>query len=64
MRWVGALALGIALFPTIAGAATPESCPAPADLHDGWQTAAPAAEGLNLKLICAIGPRLQTATRS
>jgi hypothetical protein len=62
MRWIGALALGIALFPAIAGAATPESCPAPPDLHDGWQTVAPAQEGLDPKLICAIGPALEKMT--
>lgn len=59
MRWTGVLALGIAVFPAIAGAATPESCPAPADLHDGWTVAAPAQEGLDPKLICAIGPTLE-----
>lgn len=62
MRWIGALAVGIPLFPTIAGAATPQSCPAPVDLHDGWQTAAPAKEGLDPKLICAIGPTLEKMT--
>jgi CubicO group peptidase (beta-lactamase class C family) len=64
MRWIGVLALGIALFPAIAAAATPETCLAPADLHDGWQTAAPAKEGLDPKLICAIGLKLAILTEA
>ncbi|MGH7116341.1 MAG: serine hydrolase domain-containing protein [Stellaceae bacterium] len=54
-----ALALGLALLPAIAQAATPGNCGAPADLHDGWTVASPAQEGLDPKLICAIGPRLE-----
>jgi len=49
------IALGLALLPSVAAA----DCGRPADLHDGWQTAAPPQEGLDPKLICAIGPRLE-----
>jgi hypothetical protein len=62
MWWIGTLALGIALFLAIAGAATPESCPAPAGLHDGRQTPAPVTEGLDP--ICAIGAHLERVTEA
>jgi CubicO group peptidase (beta-lactamase class C family) len=52
-------ALGLVLLPGIATAATPETCGAPADMHDGWKTATPAAEGLDPKVLCAIGPTLE-----
>jgi CubicO group peptidase (beta-lactamase class C family) len=64
MRWIVVPALAIVLLPAIARAATPESCPAPADLQDGWKTAAPAAEGLDPKVICAIGPTLENITEA
>jgi CubicO group peptidase (beta-lactamase class C family) len=51
-------ALGLLLLPTAAAA----DCGRPADLHDGWRIAAPAAEGLDAKLICAIGRRLEKMT--
>ena len=64
-RWrVLALALAFALVPAIAGVKGPAYCGRPADLHDGWKTAAPAQEGLDPKLICAIGPRLETLKRA
>jgi CubicO group peptidase (beta-lactamase class C family) len=53
------VALALILLPAVAVAA---SCGAPADLHDGWKTASPATEGLDAKLICAIGPRLEKMT--
>jgi CubicO group peptidase (beta-lactamase class C family) len=56
MRWLGALALGVALLPIAAGAAPPANCDAPTATADGWTVAAPAQEGLDPKLICAIGP--------
>lgn len=63
MRRIGLLALAFVLLPTFAGAApAPESCPAPANLHDGWETAAPAKEDLDPALICAIGPTLEKMT--
>jgi CubicO group peptidase (beta-lactamase class C family) len=52
-------ALGLVLLPAITVAAASANCGSPADLHDGWTVAAPAAEGLDPKLICAIGPTLE-----
>ncbi|HJU16840.1 MAG TPA: serine hydrolase domain-containing protein [Stellaceae bacterium] len=52
------------LLPAIALAAPPAMCGAPADMHDGWTVAAPAQEGLDPKLICAIGPRLEKLTEA
>lgn len=40
----------------------PANCGSPADLHDGWTVAAPAQQGLDPKLTCAIGPRLEKMT--
>lgn len=57
MRSIAAVVLTIMLLSPIAEAA---KCGAPADLHDGWKVAAPAQEGLDPGLICAIGPRLET----
>lgn len=54
-----AFALGLALLPAIALAAAPAPCGAPAEMRDGWKSAAPAQEGLDPKLICAIGPALE-----
>ncbi len=54
--------LALCLAPAIAVAKAPADCGAPADLHDGWKVAAPAQEGLDPKLICAIGPRLEKMT--
>jgi CubicO group peptidase (beta-lactamase class C family) len=54
-----ALALGLALLPAPAMAAATATCGAPSDMHDGWKTAVPAAEGLDPKLLCAIGPTLE-----
>ncbi|MGH7038816.1 MAG: hypothetical protein ACREE1_11850 [Stellaceae bacterium] len=51
--------LGLMLLPAIAAAGTAAQCGAPAEMHDGWKTAAPAAEGLDPRLICAIGPTLE-----
>ena len=34
-------------------------CGAPADLGDGWRVAAPADQGLDPALLCAIGPRFE-----
>jgi CubicO group peptidase (beta-lactamase class C family) len=55
VRW----RLGLRYFRRLLEPRHPESCPAPADLHDGWKVAAPAQEGLDPELICAIGPRLE-----
>jgi CubicO group peptidase (beta-lactamase class C family) len=57
-----ALALGLMLLPALALAAAPAQCGAPADMHDGWTVAAPAQEGLDPKVICATGPRLEKMT--
>jgi CubicO group peptidase (beta-lactamase class C family) len=56
MRSVAAVVLTAMLLSPIAEAA---ECGAPADLHDGWEVAAPAQEGLDPGPICAIGPRLE-----
>ena len=61
MRRIGAFALALVLFPALATAAAAQ-CGVPAVLHDGWTVAAPAAEGLDPKLICAIGPTLEKMT--
>ncbi|HJU16842.1 MAG TPA: serine hydrolase [Stellaceae bacterium] len=52
------LMLCLIFAPAIAAA----NCGAPADLHDGWKAAAPAQEGLDPRLICAIGPHLEKLT--
>lgn len=64
MRPIAALAFVLALLPGIAAADAPTKCDAPADLHDGWKVAAPAQEGLDPALVCAIGPRLEQMTEA
>ncbi len=59
MRVIAALIPCIALWPVLAAAATPEACGAPTALSDGWPVASAAQQGLDPKLICAIGPRLR-----
>jgi CubicO group peptidase (beta-lactamase class C family) len=52
------LGIAVAAMLTLsAGAADADECGKPADLHDGWEVAAPEAQGLDPALICAIGPR-------
>ncbi|HEU0155242.1 MAG TPA: serine hydrolase [Stellaceae bacterium] len=58
MRRIAALAFAMALLPVVAAAEAPTKCAAPANLNDGWKVAAPAQEGLDPMLICAIGPHL------
>jgi CubicO group peptidase (beta-lactamase class C family) len=59
MRLVAALAVWLMLAPPVlAGAAIPRNCGAPVAMADGWRVAAPQKEGLDPKLICAIGPTL------
>jgi CubicO group peptidase (beta-lactamase class C family) len=53
-----ALAIALAL-PAAFAFAQDKDCGKPADLHDGWRTAAPAEAGLDPKLLCAIGPRFE-----
>ena len=43
---------------TAAIAQTDPDCPAPAKLDDGWATSQPQEQGLDPRLICAIGARL------
>jgi CubicO group peptidase (beta-lactamase class C family) len=57
--WRIVIAALVALFPALAAAATPRSCGTPVPASDGWTVAAPASEGLDPKLICAIGPALE-----
>jgi CubicO group peptidase (beta-lactamase class C family) len=59
MRVIAGLILCIALSPVLAAAATLEACGAPTALSDGWPVASAAQQGLDPKLICAIGPRLR-----
>ena len=62
MRCLGvwlALVLLLAL-----GAARAEDCDVPTDLHDGWTVSAPAAQGLDPALVCAIGPRFDAWTEA
>lgn len=56
---LAALALGVAPSPGLASAAAPSVCGAPAAMVDGWPVAAAQKEGLDAKLICAIGPTLE-----
>lgn len=56
MRWIALLALGAALLPVPARTAPPPNCGAPSAMTDGWKVAPPEQEGLDPKLICAIGP--------
>lgn len=56
------LALCLAFAPAMALAKAPATCPAPAALHGDWKTTAPAQEGLDPQLICAIGPALEKLT--
>jgi CubicO group peptidase (beta-lactamase class C family) len=54
--------LGIAVTAMLAlsaGAAHAEECSKPAELHDGWDVAAPEARGLDPAVLCAIGPRFE-----
>ncbi len=56
---VGAVALALALFPALAGAATPADCAAPDAMADGWPVSSPQQQHLDPALICAIGPELE-----
>ncbi|HEV2302586.1 MAG TPA: serine hydrolase, partial [Stellaceae bacterium] len=53
------LALAAALYAA-AGPALAADCGAPTKMADGWPVAAPRREGLDPRLICAIGPRLES----
>jgi CubicO group peptidase (beta-lactamase class C family) len=60
---------GFAVLPALAlllsaTAARAEDCPAPVDLNDGWPVSAPAAQGLDPALLCAIGPRFEAWTEA
>jgi CubicO group peptidase (beta-lactamase class C family) len=59
VRFAATLTFCIALSPSFVVAATPEACGAPAAMADGWPVASAAQQGLDPKLICAIGPSLQ-----
>src|SRR5262245_50274062 len=59
-RPLGCFGVLLALAPMLlAGAAEAEECLAPAKRDDGWTVSAPAAQGLDPALICAIGPRFE-----
>jgi CubicO group peptidase (beta-lactamase class C family) len=59
MWWFGALVIALALLPLPAKGKTSPTCGAPAAMSDGWPVAAPEKEGLDPKVICAIGPVLE-----
>src|SRR5437762_12374197 len=58
MRWIGSAALCVALLTAVARAGTSADCDAPAAMSDDWAVATPVQQGLDPKLICAIGPSL------
>ena len=58
MRWIGSAALCVVLLTAVARAGTSADCDAPAATSDDWAVATPAQQGLDPKLICAIGPSL------
>jgi CubicO group peptidase (beta-lactamase class C family) len=58
MRWIGSVALCVALLAAVARAGTSADCGAPATLSDGWPVSTPAQQGLDPKLICTTGPNL------
>src|SRR5881227_3384924 len=62
MRWIGSAALCMALLAAVARAGTSGDCDAPAAMSDDWAVATPAQQGLDPKLICAIGPSLAKLT--
>jgi len=53
-----ALAAALTFLSALA-AAQEKECGAPANLNDGWRVSAPAEQGLDPALVCAIGPRLE-----
>src|SRR5213595_1322938 len=58
MRLIAAVALCVVFVVAVARAGTPTDCDAPAAMSDDWAVATPAQQGLDPKLICAIGPSL------
>jgi CubicO group peptidase (beta-lactamase class C family) len=62
MRNVGmrivALVIALHFLPALV-AGQEKDCGKPAELTDGWRTAAPAEAGLDPRLLCAIGPRFE-----
>lgn len=59
MRIIVVLALFLVPSLAFAASVTLPTCGAPAGMQDGWYTAAPATEGLDPKLICAIASKLE-----
>src|SRR5439155_22370911 len=58
MRWRGSAAFRVALLTAVARAGTSADWVDPAAMSDGWEVSPPAQQGLDPKLICAIGPSL------
>jgi CubicO group peptidase (beta-lactamase class C family) len=58
MRLIAAAALCVAFVVAVARAGTSADCGAPAAMSDAWEVSTPAQQGLDPKLICAIGPSL------
>ena len=54
-----AFVLVLMLVPTSVPAENATSCGSPAELKDGWAVSSPEQQGLDPKLICAIGPRFE-----
>ena len=55
---IRAVALGFALFPSLAVAASAD-CGVPAAMNDGWDVSSPRQQHFDDALICAIGPQLE-----
>ena len=64
MHWIGSAALCVVLLTAVARAVTSADCDAPAAMSDDWAVATPAQQGLDPKLICAIGPGLAELKRA
>lgn len=63
MRLIAA-ALCVVLFAAVARAGTPAECGAPVAMSNDWPISPPEQQGLDPKLICAIGPGLAKRTEA
>src|SRR5436305_11017368 len=64
MRLIAAAALCVVFVVAVTRAGTSADCDAPAAMSDDWAVATPAQQGLDPKLICAIGPGLAELKRA
>ena len=58
MRLMTLTAVCAMVLAALAKAETPVGCSVPAAMSDGWPVSPPAQQGLDPKLICAVGPAL------